>query len=202
MMTLQDRLISRRNALGLTQEELAKKAGITRVGISKIELGLTKNARADTLLAIANVLKCNPEWLLYGEESKTENNSFVIVPEITWTQASEWSGTHATDSLLHACPVPASRKTFAAKISRDSMMPRFEPQDLVFIDPANTSPSSNSFIAVRTNSGDADLRQYQDIGGIGYLKMLNTDYPPEVRISKIEDKSCIIGLVIAHLKPV
>ncbi len=42
MKSLGERLINARQKAGLTQDALAKKAGITRVAISKAEQGLTK----------------------------------------------------------------------------------------------------------------------------------------------------------------
>ncbi|EQA7171154.1 helix-turn-helix transcriptional regulator, partial [Escherichia coli] len=49
MRTLGERLSSARQRAGLTQDALAKKAGITRVAISKAEQGLTKSFNGDTL---------------------------------------------------------------------------------------------------------------------------------------------------------
>lgn len=67
MSSLAERLISRREFLRLTQEALAKKAGVTRVAISKAELGLTKNFNSNTLFNIARALNCDPEWLQTGK---------------------------------------------------------------------------------------------------------------------------------------
>ncbi|EFK5852184.1 helix-turn-helix transcriptional regulator, partial [Escherichia coli] len=49
MKSLGERLINARQKAGLTQDALAKKAGITRVAISKAEQGLTKSFNGDTL---------------------------------------------------------------------------------------------------------------------------------------------------------
>jgi transcriptional regulator with XRE-family HTH domain len=48
---------SRREALNLSQDELAKLADITRVAISKYELG-KRRPKYDTMLRIANALRC------------------------------------------------------------------------------------------------------------------------------------------------
>lgn len=45
-----------RIALGLTQEELAKKAGIGQTDLSKLERGLTKNPSIETIQKVANAL--------------------------------------------------------------------------------------------------------------------------------------------------
>lgn len=63
MRTLGERLSSARQRAGLTQDALAKKAGITRVAISKAEQGLTKSFNGDTLLKVATALNCSPQWL-------------------------------------------------------------------------------------------------------------------------------------------
>lgn len=52
MKSLGERLINARQKAGLTQDALAKKAGITRVAISKAEQGLTKSFNGDTLLKL------------------------------------------------------------------------------------------------------------------------------------------------------
>jgi len=60
------KLISnRRKDLGITQDELAKRVGLSRLSIINIEAGRS-NARIATVVAILNVLKLNLEA---GEKS-------------------------------------------------------------------------------------------------------------------------------------
>lgn len=68
METLADRLLKVRQELGLTQQELADKAGVTRVAISKAEQGLTKTFNSDTLFDIAKALNVDPYWLQVGSK--------------------------------------------------------------------------------------------------------------------------------------
>lgn len=75
MDTLAKRLSATRQDLGLTQQELADKAGVTRVAISKAEQGLTKTFNGDTLFDIAKALDVDPYWLQLGY-SKAEKRSF------------------------------------------------------------------------------------------------------------------------------
>lgn len=56
-----------RNLRGLSQEDLAKSAGISQGTISKIEIGTSEGSRH--LLAIAKALSCNPFWLDTGDGS-------------------------------------------------------------------------------------------------------------------------------------
>ncbi|MDE1480639.1 helix-turn-helix domain-containing protein [Xenorhabdus bovienii] len=62
------RLIESRKNSSLTQQDLADKAKVTRVAISKAEQGLTKTFNADTLFKIAAALKVDPFWLQTGKE--------------------------------------------------------------------------------------------------------------------------------------
>ena len=217
-ITFADRLISRRQELRMTQETLAAKSGVTRMGISKIELGLTIHARADTLFSLAKALKCNPEWLLYGKgdkESLTVDYSNVVagptvefyVPEINWVQAGAWTpvpeSINPADAIMHPCPVKCSPSTFALRVKGDSMLPRFEQDDLIFVDPTKLDPSSGKFVvAMLEGSSEATFKQYQELDGKRMLRALNPDYPPEMRFVKINGNCRIIGTVVSHVKPV
>ncbi|EIU7558826.1 XRE family transcriptional regulator [Providencia rettgeri] len=75
MNTLAERLMMTRTKLGLTQQELADRAGVTRVAISKAEQGLTKTFNGDTLFDIAKALDVDPYWLQLGD-AKAEKRSF------------------------------------------------------------------------------------------------------------------------------
>ncbi|RDL25082.1 LexA family protein [Serratia fonticola] len=113
MSSLAKRLVERREHLGLTQEELAKRAGVTRVAISKAELGLTKNFNGNTLFLVAHALSCDPEWLQTGkglpqksphpnnQESSQSWDSNVVAatqppnsysyPTLNWVQAGQFA---------------------------------------------------------------------------------------------------------------
>lgn len=64
METLGDRLKSRRLELGLTQIELAAKAGVTKSAISNLETNARSSPRA--LVRLAQALETSVEWLNSG----------------------------------------------------------------------------------------------------------------------------------------
>lgn len=68
VITIAERLKSAREAAGLRQDELAKKAGVTQGTIANIEGGIRKNPRE--LLAIARAAGVNAEWLKSGKGSR------------------------------------------------------------------------------------------------------------------------------------
>jgi transcriptional regulator with XRE-family HTH domain len=66
--TISQRVKQRRIELGMTQAEVAERAGIRQQSYQQIEAGETKRPRY--LLEIASVLKCKPQWLLSGSNKK------------------------------------------------------------------------------------------------------------------------------------
>lgn len=64
-MSLAERVRERREALGITQTELAEKVGIKQQSIASIENGDTKNPRK--IFELATALKCSMQWLKTGE---------------------------------------------------------------------------------------------------------------------------------------
>lgn len=66
--TISERLKTTREALKLSQEQLASLAHVSQGTIGNVESGARKNPRE--LLAIAKALNVNPEWLKSGEGPK------------------------------------------------------------------------------------------------------------------------------------
>ncbi|ENA1773843.1 helix-turn-helix domain-containing protein [Yersinia ruckeri] len=218
--TFGERLLARREELGLTQEDLAAKAGITRMAISKIELGMTQKPRADNLFSLAKALHVNPNWLVSGKGDKEAtqqapvriNNASPIdvitreVPLISWVQAgafTEITLLPREDYVYYPCPVVCSAESFALRIEGESMTPRFEPDDIIYVDPELVDPPSGKFVIARLEgSAEATFKQLQILDNQRYLKALNPDYPPEARFIKINGNCEVIGTVVCHVKPV
>jgi transcriptional regulator with XRE-family HTH domain len=78
------RIKTERLALGLTQNDLAKPAGVSRMAVSQLESGAIKSLKAEHLLACADKLNINIRWLITGKGNKSSN--------ITDSSPSELSG--------------------------------------------------------------------------------------------------------------
>ncbi|ECW0140336.1 MULTISPECIES: helix-turn-helix transcriptional regulator [Enterobacteriaceae] len=63
--TLASRIKERRKALGITQTSLAESVGMRQQSIQYLESG--RATRTSFILELAKVLKCDPDWLLNGE---------------------------------------------------------------------------------------------------------------------------------------
>jgi transcriptional regulator with XRE-family HTH domain len=68
LLTLSERAKDARKELGLSQQQVAKKAGVTQGTIGNIESGERKVPRE--LLAIAKALEVRPQWLKDGTGSR------------------------------------------------------------------------------------------------------------------------------------
>ena len=222
-MELGDRFKSRREALNLTQDEVAKEVSrllpndrFSRVTVSNIELGNQQSLKDRVLLAVIKILKCNAEWLVNGNgdiEPTTNNialfestpvNSAQMVPLVSWVQAGQW--TEAVDNYDNefvACPVKCPPGTFALKIRGDSMQPRFEENDIIFIDSNQVNIENGKLVIAQLEASyEATFKQLQVIDGKKYLRALNPDYPPELKFVPINGNCRLIGTVISHVKPI
>lgn len=74
-------LKARRESLGLSQEDIAKKINVTRGTVSKWEKGDIANMKRDKIASLSRVLKINPLLLLGmdpNEEAKSKYNYFDV----------------------------------------------------------------------------------------------------------------------------
>lgn len=85
-MELKDRLKQARKQAGLTQVELAERAGIKQASISEIERGLTRTS--GYLVKLAQICGVDPVWLSEGGIAKPtehpKSNATMIGPISVW----------------------------------------------------------------------------------------------------------------------
>lgn len=79
MNTIADRILQRMTDLDLTQDALAKLAGVSQTAIHKLITG--KSQRTRYLVQIARALQCDPEWLAAGSgETDGSARSHPAIP--------------------------------------------------------------------------------------------------------------------------
>ncbi|QWU34868.1 helix-turn-helix domain-containing protein [Serratia ureilytica] len=83
-MSLAERVRTRREALGITQTELADLVGIRQQSIASIENGETKNPRK--IFELSQALKCSMQWLKTGVQ---ESNATPLDGISLWTNDEE-----------------------------------------------------------------------------------------------------------------
>jgi SOS-response transcriptional repressor LexA len=212
MNTWADRIRSRMKELGLTQEELANKLGITRGAVTHYLAG-RRVPPLSKFNEIARVLKADAAWLQFGtlveaqSSSKTGKNvalssAYRSIPILSWEQAAKnpQVSNLKQEDIKEAIPhiFTDHLQWYALRVKGDSMVASsgnksFHEGDIIIVD-TNAVPNDGDFVVASIGkSKEATLKQYVIDSGVQYLKPLNTQYP----LLKIE-KGTIIFAVVAH----
>lgn len=71
MKSVGDRIRFARKAADMTQEQLAKKTGVTKGAVSQWEQGGIKSLNSVVLFALADALEVNARWIALGDRPPT-----------------------------------------------------------------------------------------------------------------------------------
>lgn len=199
------RLKSKMKELGLTQEELAKKLGVTRSAVAHYVQG-TRHPPLKQVIKLAAVLKTDPSWLQFGkvqESTITKSSTKKLanrIPVLEWNEVATYSADDSHKNTLEYFSY-SHEACYAIQIKGDSMVSpiiqsiSFNPGSYVVI-ASNKTPEYGSYVIVTgSNKKEALLRQYIEEGGIVYLKPLNPQYP----LMRMEKTTKILGVVIASI---
>lgn len=213
VITIAERLKDAREAAGLTQEQLATRAGVSQGTIANVESGMRKNPRE--LMAIAKATKVNAEWLKSGKGPRALTDSNVAtaqigarrIPLIDYVQAGVWTAVtdsfqpgDAEDWLL--TDLDLSSSAFALQIKGESMQPDFAMGDRVIIDP-NVQPQAGDFVVAKNGDEEATFKKYRvrgtDQAGnvIFELVPINPDFET---MRSDERLMSIVGVMVEHRK--
>lgn len=213
-MTLSERIKAARDYAKLTQEELARRVGVSQTAIHKLECGQSRSSRRT--VAIALTCGVNPVWLETGNGPKTLEASGLLDPEtadsykvgegsehyattprvpmLTWEQA----GLEMPEEVGTWVPVTrrVGKGSFALRISGDAMENEFCDGDTIVVDP-NVDTSHNRYVVVRSpGSPHATFKQLIVDGGRRFLKPLNPRYP----ITELGAEGQVCGVVVLKYK--
>ena len=207
------KILLRRREIGLTQTELAKAVGVSRVSVSHWETGET-TPKGVYVPLLAKALKCDVNWLLTGqgspEPAKQEQETTVVsvalkaqgsYPVISWVQAGGWNDIHLTDlhdADYYPCPVRCSKNTFLLKVVGKSMNPVFREGELIFVDPDVEAVNGKYVVARLDDENQATFKQLIIEDGKKFLQAANPDWPTP--IIPINGNCTIVGVVISSMK--
>ncbi|TDX29134.1 phage repressor protein [Modicisalibacter xianhensis] len=215
--TIGDRIRKARKRMGLTQPELTAACGWDSQGrISNYERDLREPKRPD-LEKLAKALDVSVEWLWSGQgdlvrEKHTAEQSNVaeappllgMVPEISWVQAGHFSEVCFVDldpesTNWYPRPPNCGPNTYALKVVGESMLDRYPPGRIIFVDPDVAPLSGDDVIAVMTETGEATFKQYLEEPGVG--KMLKARNPAwkDPYIS-INGNCRVTGVIMAQME--
>ncbi len=187
------RILTRRKELQLTQPEIAKFIGVTKAAVSKWEKG-DSSPKGENLYSLAKILKCDVDWLLTGQGSplpaRSESNveSVALKPQgaypvISWVQAGDWNDislTNLHEADRYPCPVKCSEETFILKVVGKSMNPVFTEGELIFVDPEIQASNGKYVIARLEDENQATFKQIIIEDGLKYLQAINPNWPTPI----------------------
>lgn len=127
----------------------------------------------------------NSEQLPDGTEHVTMAAGSRLVPILSWVAAGSWSNVEAVtfeDALGYAPKPPnLSAKGFALKVRGQSMLPKFEPEDIIYVEPMAGlfSLKDSDLVVVQCNDDTEATFKQLVIGETSddmYLRPLNPDW--------------------------
>lgn len=213
MSSWSNRIKERMRTLGLTQEMLAKKMGITRGAVAHY-LAERRIPPLGQFKKMAAILKTDPAWLHYGtiteKSSKVSDNKKTSVsqkkpiPILSWEHVADFlDAHHIHEDIKEFVPYFYIDKPhwYALRIKGDAMTTHlgnnisFREGDIIIIDPERTPVHGNFIVALLPRAKEVTFKQYVIDGGIRYLKPLNPQYP----LVEIDQSTFVCGVVMQHL---
>lgn len=191
-MTIAARVLSKRTELGLTQTELAEKAGTTQQAIVQLESGKTKRPRY--LPELARALNCDIQWLLDGSGTALDGNvsnprdykptaRYPVLSKVqagSWNEACEPYTIKDVDMWLES-DAHTQGDAFWLQVEGDSMTApiglSIPAGTYVLFDTGREAVNGSLVVAKLTDDNEATFKKLIIDGSQKYLKGLNPQWP-------------------------
>lgn len=190
IMSVGNKIRAIRKSRKLSIAEVENRAGISEGNLSRIETG-KQWPREETLVAIADALGCRTADFFTAADAHTAQP----IPLITYSQteaageagefpaARQTLGEYAASHAVRWIPADATirGKAFALEIGDHSMLPDFQKNDIVIIDP-DMPPNPGDFVLAKAGH-ETLFRKYRPRGTrssgdmVFHLIPINEDYP-------------------------
>jgi SOS-response transcriptional repressor LexA len=213
MTTWVERTKLRMQELGITQEALANKMGITRGAITHYLAG-RRVPPLNQFTKLAAILKVQPAWLQFGvskeeplyrpavKKEKMEKDSYPL-PILTWKEIADTAGAISRNKIKEFLPHFSVDQPnwYGLRVIGDAMTTplgqnkNFHEGDIIIIDPDKKAAHGSFVIALLPRAKEATFKQYVVDGGVPYLKPLNPQYP----LIETNKNTHICGVVVASL---
>lgn len=195
MTALISRIEKRLDALKISARAASMTAGLNPDAIRDIKRGTSKNPSLDTLRKLADALQCSVEYLLGNEPETVNRANINLEspeprPDTTLSRAVDIPGFatmnkdvpvrgttmggddgdftmngEIVDSVRRPPGLASNGAAFGLYVIGESMLPRFEPGELVFVNP-NRQPTPGCDIVIEL------LSSVPDTAGPCYIKRL------------------------------
>jgi len=211
--TLGSRIRARREAVGLTQEKLAAKCGVSRAAVAQWEAGVTRPS-LDNLVKAAEALSVWLSWLTVGDQSLPDTpNPFAAasapggIPVLDYVRAAVWGPESpppaASENLEMIATDPTlSHHAFALTIRDESMAPDFREGDRIILEPEVTPQPGDFVVAKLDQDAEATFRKFRprgtDANGAPIIELapINPDWP--TLAINAENPGRVIATMVEH----
>ncbi len=185
--SLSSRLTYALKRLQISQSELARKVGVKPQVIQYL---CTSNAnKSKFAYEIAAALEVNAEWLVTGKGPML----FALpaehpkVPLLLWHQVGNWLNKNKTftvnaDNFVNISSI-APPNSYALKVNDTSMIPRFEINTILVIDPSSEARPGDFVIAEIPHQDQPVVRQLLHKNGKFYLVPSNSAIYKEIELT-------------------
>lgn len=198
-----ERIRSRREALGMTQTELADALSTTKQNIYKYENGIISNIPSDKIEAMAEILKTTPAYLMgWEEETVLPPNieplgSMQKIPLVG--QIACGTPILAEQNIEDYVDLPGHiRADFALTCKGESMIGAgIRTGDLVYIR-KQEEVENGQIAAVMVGGDEATLKRVYTKPGVVQLVAENPNIDPVVFIGEETEQIHIVGLAVAY----
>lgn len=198
-----ERIRSRREALGMTQTELADALSTTKQNIYKYENGIISNIPSDKIEAMAEILKTTPAYLMgWEEETVLPPNieplgSMQKIPLVG--QIACGTPILAEQNIEDYVDLPGHiRADFALTCKGESMIGAgIRTGDIVYIR-KQEEVENGQIAAVMVGNDEATLKRVYAKEGVVQLVAENQSIAPAVFIGEETAQIHIVGLAVAY----
>lgn len=209
MATLQERIKERRTALSYTLLDIAEKLDVKEATVQRYESGEIKNIKHETIVSLAEILRCSPQYLMGWSDNVTEQENepkiiknieplpkMIKVPLLGTIACGE--PVLAEENIENYINMPeATGGTFALRCKGDSMInARIYDGDIVYI--SEQPQVDNGEIAAVLIDDEATLKRvyYYPEKNMLILKPENTKYEDLVYTNEELNSISIIGKAV------
>jgi len=207
MTKLQERIKERRIALNLTLLDVANLIGVKEATVQRYESGEIKNIKHETIVELAKIFKCSPQYLMGWSnkfnESLDDNVSALPTDHIfmrpLYDSVAAGFGVPAVNQIVSYIPtfinnVAEKDKYIWVRVEGDSMAPKIENGDKILIRLQESIDSGQIGVAL-IDGEDAVVKKINYGNNWIELESFNPYYPPRRFENSDVQQIRIVGLV-------
>lgn len=199
MVDVGQRIKQRRQALGLSAEQLAARIGVSPATIYRYENNDIAHMRVDKLTPIANVLMTTPGDLMGWDDAPSNTrpvDSLVTLPVYGSIRCGPGGLAYQNiEERVLAANIKHPDECFYLRVEGDSMEPRISKGDLALIR-KQEDVESGELAAVVIDGEEGTLKKVIKRDGSIILQSFNPDYPPRVFSGPELNEIRIVGKLI------